>query len=528
MSYFIVGIWRIVLLEALAAIFFVRRAARERWRRTLTVLMVLIAGITVYMWTNFGELRGGGNMIHRWEQTHFYFGSKYLPEINYFDLYKALMIADREMGGQTRGVEKTRDLHTFDDLPVSVALLDAPRVRAEFSDKRWAEFKNDVMVLSRWPTPWGGILQDHGNTGSPAWALVAAPIATLVGINERGQKIMASLDILLMLGLFVFIQRTFGWRVMAASLTVWAMMPFCFDFLAGSFLRWDWLFATGMAMCFWKRKRPVVAGAFMGYAIASKLFPVFFAVGLLAKAAYDAVRARRIEPKVTRFAGGLVGAMVLLFAVSSATFGGPHIWRDYKERIDVARFEKFYGNQYSFRTVFLQAANTPFKQFVHDWAQPGEIKQARKDVEITNYPVSFRVAQLLLTLLILGAAARSRDDIQAMAAGPLLVYVWLIVNAYYWNMMGLFALAVAARELERRARLLPTVVMLHGMIAAFYLYLHYNRGFAEGYFVGCLMFFLIVVWSTNELVGSLRLRPLAVSGALGRRLDSLQRVDEVH
>ena len=48
---------------------------------------------------------------------------------------------------------------------------------------------------------------------------------------------------------------------------------------------------------------------------------------------------------------GLLAAMM---------FGGLWCWTEYKERIDVARYEKFYSIQYSLQTVYLQfAASSP-------------------------------------------------------------------------------------------------------------------------------------------------------------------------
>ena len=36
------------------------------------------------------------------------------------------------------------------------------------------------------------------------------------------------------------------------------------------------------------------------------------------------------------------------------------------------------------------------------------------------------------------------SDVEAFTLGPLLVFTWLTVNMYYWNMLGLLALGAAA------------------------------------------------------------------------------------
>ena len=119
MSYFVAGILRIMLLEASVALLVLERAldsgatalrARRRWAA------YAVAALSVYAFTNFGELHGSNGVVHPWEQYHFFLGSKYLKEIGYFDIYKATFLADREGAQQLRDVRGTRDLHTFDDI----------------------------------------------------------------------------------------------------------------------------------------------------------------------------------------------------------------------------------------------------------------------------------------------------------------------------------------------------------------------------------------------------------------------------
>src|SRR5262249_28823589 len=124
MSYFLAGILRIILLEASAALLIMERAidrgaALLRARRRTAALVV--AALAVYAFSNLGELPGGNGLVHPWEQYHFFLGSKYLREIGYFDIYKATILADREGAGQLADVRTTRDLHTFDEIPVDVA-----------------------------------------------------------------------------------------------------------------------------------------------------------------------------------------------------------------------------------------------------------------------------------------------------------------------------------------------------------------------------------------------------------------------
>jgi hypothetical protein len=496
-SYFVAGILRIILLEASAALLVVTRLApREdaRTQRRLDLAFKILAVLALFSWTNYGALRGGGNLVHRWEQYHFFFGSKYLPEVGYFNLYKATILADRESAHVVGYVHTTRDLTTFDEVPVERALENAAEVRGAFSDARWAAFKRDWSTLSRDGANWAQVMDDHGNSGSPAWAMLAAPIARVCGIGPTGQKLMGLVDPILMLILFVLFFRAFGTRPTCVALVIFSMMPFCFDYLAGSLLRWDWLFAIGLGLVFWKRERPLAAGAMLGYAIASKLFPLFFAVGWAFWAAWEFLRTRKIDRRIPRFVIGALLAGILSVGISSAMFG-PRVWSGYRQRIAVAQHEHFYANQYSFKTVFLQAAFSTPREFATGWMLPGDVKASHPDVDVTSRRFSFFFLQLLLTALV-ALGLRHAEPIEAIAIGPFLVYVWLVVNAYYWNMLMLPALAWVARD--KNDRLVP-LLGLHAMLIWFYVYQHLSHGYAEGYFVGLLMLVNLVLWSVLSM-----------------------------
>jgi hypothetical protein len=500
MSYFVAGILRIILLEASAALLVMERAidrgaAALRRRRRWGALAVAAAALFAFV--NFGDLHGAGRIVHPWEQYHFFLGSKYLQELGYFDIYTATILADREGADQLHDVTTTRDLHTFDEIAVDSALADGAAVRARFSDARWAELKADWENLRRWNMPWPDIVNDHGNSGSPAWAAVALPFVTLFGSSRTGQALLGVLDFVLMLILFAFLFRAFGVEIGAVGLTIWSLAPFCFDYLGGSILRWDWLFALGMALGFLRRERPFVAGAFLGYAVVSKLFPIFFAVALGVWLIGASLRRRRLHPHLPRLLAGGAAAAVFFVAVSSALFGGLSVWRGYRDRIAVAEHEKYYPNQYSLKTVYLQVVESTPHSLERNLFKPAEIKQALPQVDIAEHEVGFLFVRLALTLLVLAAALRA-DAIEAFACGPFLVFIWLTVNAYYWNMLGLTALALAWRQ-TRRERLSLGLVLLHVIWAAYYIYQHLNWRFAEGYFVALLLLFTMLVWAAQAI-----------------------------
>lgn len=460
-----------------------------------------LAALLALGWVGQGISTQSIELVHSWEQFHFYFGAKYQREVGWFNLYKAALLADRETVHVLDGVRQTRDLTTFNEVSVDVALANAGEVRGRFSDEQWAAFKADwaafAVTFPLQSQDWARMMDDHGNSNSPAWSIIAHPLTTLVAISRPGNSWLGWLDMLLMLGLWLAVWQAFGHRVAAMGLFVWAAPPLVFNYLAGSFLRWDWLFALGMAACFLKWGRARVAGLFFGYAVATKLFPIFFGVALGLKALYGLIKTKKLEPTHRDF---VVGAAISggVSVVLAALLFGPSAWLEYAQRIQVAQVEKFYAIQYSLKTVWLQYAAGDWTV----WSQglfPAELMQARADVDIANHAVGFLLVRLAFTWLV-AQLARRASDVEAFLLGPLLVFTWLTVNMYYWNMLGLMAMGLMLRVGRHRAAT-ALLIGVHAIFGFFYFYQHFNRGLTEGFAVATLLAILLVVtglWENRD------------------------------
>jgi hypothetical protein len=306
---------------------------------------------------------------------------------------------------------------------------------------------------------------------------------------------------------------------------VWAAPPFVFSYLGGSFLRWDWLFALGMTVVMMKREKWLYAGLFFGFAVATKLFPLFFGLALAFRAALTCWRDKKIHQRYKQMVIGTAISGTAAVALASVMFGGFWVWPEYKRRMDTTIHERFYSNQYSLRTVYLQwrvsagcmlsdcrsdnlecspnickgccnaNGTRSFDNLGLTWLFPADMKQGRPDVDLSDFSFGLKVAQLLLTLMVLLLVFRS-DDISAFSLGPLLVFTWLVVNAYYWNMLGLLALGLALREGQKPA--LGALMALHAIFMGFYLYQHTNHGVSEGYMVGFQLCLLVLGFAYFE------------------------------
>lgn len=528
--------------------------------RALAVAVVIL---TSGGWVAAGVGTGRSLLIHQWEQFHFYLGAKYQAEVGWFNLYKAVIIADRESAHALDALQTTRDLATFETISVADALQDADAVKARFSPEQWANFKADwVQMTQLWHIDWSRIINDHGNSNSPAWSIIATPLVKLTPLTMRGQAFLGWIDILLMVGMWLFLWQVFGHRAATTGLLMWAGLPIIFEYSTGSILRWDWLFALGLAAGCLKQKRYGWAGALFGFAVATKLFPLFFGIAMGLRAAMEWRRTRKLKPEHVRFAVSSAVSGVVVVAVAAVLFGAS-AWKEYYGRIQIAQLEKFYGIQYSFKSVYLQhAAGTP-----REWTQaifPAALKQTSDKVETCkgssssntgatcsteltqcgdarsfalscqgdecvcrgrgkeerfteanacsrvaelfvsrcqfpeDYSTGLFLAQVLFTLLVM-VLLRRADDVEAFLLGPLLVFCWLTVNMYYWNMLGLMVLGLVMRsERPQQKPALGLTLGLHLVFMVFYLYQHLNRQSTEGYAVAWMFTVLTLITAAWE------------------------------
>ncbi len=507
MNLFIAAILKIVLLEALlaglwAAFFFERSPRSRRGFQILFSLLLLLSALAYY---NFGFFRGWDRaFIHPHEQYHFVLGSKYLEEIRYDQLYRASVVAADEEG--KRLTEKIRDPMSF-KMEQSRPELWREEVKARFSPERWLAFKADLSFYLRgleaqgkgceegcslgqrclegrcrsgyWQVSAKRVLHDHGNTGSPAWAMLASLFTRLIPLSPGSAKFFGALDSLLLLALFLLLWRSFGLRAASVGF-IFALLPLrAYDWLGGSLLRLDWLFVTGAALAAWQQRRPKLAGLLLGYAIITKLFVALFALGLGSFFLFEALRQRKIERawvEVVLYAFLGLGGAVLL---SSLYFGDFGLWQEYGSRILVTLHERYYSGQYSFRDLFLQLRAQPLDLLK---PVPEQIQAALPSVNIAEHSLSFLLARGLLLLGLLWTLWRQRDPILSFGFGAFFIFVALVSNLYYWQMLLFPALALAREGLRSLRRLL----ILSGLIIFLmtqYIFVHFGAlRHAQGYF----------------------------------------------
>lgn len=483
------------LLGALAVLLIATALLRGVWaRRGAAVLLLALVSAGWANWFDLGRPKGSLGIVHTHEQYHFYFGSKYLEEVRYDRLYDATIVVLDETVVRAR-VKRIRDPMSFEMLPIDQVRDRAEDTRARFTDDRWESFTQDmVQYFQTTQRSVKRLVEDHGNTGSPAWATAALVATGTLPMDLPSMKLMALIDPALLLILFLAAWPAVGLRAATAGL-VMALAAYKVEaYIGGSILRMDWLFAVGASALLLHRKRYRLAGLLLGYGVATKLFvgAIALMVGLrfLAQALRDRRLAREhVELVLFAFLG-----LGLSVAISSVVFGGLDIWWDYWTRILVTFEEGYYTNQFSFRDVYLQILHDPSDLFR---LQPGRIAATLKKAQLST-PAMWGARAVIV--LVLAWVASRHDELTAFAIGWLCVWVLLVTNVYYWNGMLLlgFALARPGPGWGRRLLwLLGGIAMMaavHGAVIA-----DWNR--TEQVWTGKLLIFWLVVLMVVGEVG---------------------------
>jgi hypothetical protein len=334
-----VGELRVAIVVAALAVWLLGLWARrrspgaDRARAIRRVVLAALAAAAFAANFNFFLARG----LHRHEFYHYYLGSKYFPELGYFDLYRCSVEALRERGeGVASRVELMTDLRLKQRRPAAELLAGEPCKR-QFSPPRWSAFQADIanLLALMGEDVWLGVLRDHGYNPSPVWTLVGRPIAELVPSDRAGLWQIARLDLWLMLGALAAVGFGFGLEAACLVAIAWGANGLNrYQWIGDAFLRHLWLATLLVGLVCVRRGWRFAGGALLAFSALERVFPslVFSAIGL--REARRLVRDRRIaRPSLRVAAGALVAAIVLVGASLAVSGRGLAAWREFGENM---------------------------------------------------------------------------------------------------------------------------------------------------------------------------------------------------
>jgi hypothetical protein len=279
--------------------------------------------------------------------VYYYTNSKYFAELGHFDLYPALLIADREGAGRMKNVRRYRDLRTYTFVPTQTAFHPErmEEIKGHFEPERWDAFTKDVDFLTRHYRNWSYVMMDRGYNPPATWTFVGGTLSRLTPIEKL--KRITAIDVVLMALMFALVARAFGAAAMMFSL-LWFTFTFSgrWPILGEPLLRFDWVATLVMSVCMLKLKRYSWAGGLMTYSMLSRVFPVLFFFPWLIYALRETVKQRRIPSEHLRFVMGGLAVLVLLVGGTMVQLG-PHSFVETYENL------KLHSESYSSHRVGL-------------------------------------------------------------------------------------------------------------------------------------------------------------------------------
>jgi hypothetical protein len=483
MSPFVIGFLKTLLLEAAAILALLGPSLRRT--RNLGAAYAALAGLVWLAFFNFGAIHGRGQLPHWAEQFHFDLGDKYLREVRYDGLYPATVAALAERG--MRRPPFLRDTATFELVPNDAVERVSNLARQRFSPERWREFGDDLTaILSEEPT--AASTGDHGNTASPAGAIVPWLLLAVVPLHGAGFRVLACAD-LVVLGLtFAACWRWASLQVATAAFALTLLAPYSTDYLVGSLFRFDWVAASlAGTLALW-RGRSGTAGALFAYAALARPFALAFGLCAWAGLLGDVSRGTADRRSFGRFGVGALATASVLVIVSAVLFH-PSIWSGYATRVLATIREGYYPMSHGFRNVYAQIVAEG----------PAAIAQPVPDFVAASHPGALSataglwIAQAVLTAAVLLMCLRD-GAVMGAGAGVLLVFSVTVTNAYYQGMWGVLALACAlCAPSSRRAR--AGIALACVAIGSRYVMEHFGElRYAQDYFANWTTFAFAAVW----------------------------------
>lgn len=421
---------------------------RERTKRRVAYLLTALAFFAYFDFFN-PNVRYS-EYYHRHELFHYYLGAKYFEEIGYTRIYECTAVAEIELGrGANVLSRELRDLRVNLIKPIreTSAAKNPEECKKRFTPERWAAWKKDVdwFYHSSVGSYWDNMQKDHGYNPPPVWTMEGKIFASLGDAGDGFFKLLASLDVMLHVGIVLLFWWAFGWRVMAVATVFWGCnAPANFYWTGGAFLRQDWFFFLIAAVCFARKRRYGLAGAALTWSSLLRVFPLILFAGWGIMILLHLIRKRTLAREHKQLILGCVVAAGVLIP-ASMVIAGPNSYKEFVEHIAVHKktpltntmgLETMLVHDWDGRMRFTRndTLDDPFEEW----------KQGRTDRGKATDPIRFAIVAFLLAWMA-WALRRTRLLWIGLPLGVGLVCALVNVTCYYYSFFVLGAALTRVR-----------------------------------------------------------------------------------
>lgn len=434
----------VLVLGSLLAFGALARKFVSRFKVLVALLLIAASG---FAWTHFLAFHGKGD-LHVGDAFHYFMGPKYYASTGYFDLYRCVAQAERELGhGSDYTNAVVRDLDDNRVWHGTWFSTEAGKCRATFSPAKWQDFKKDVSSFRTLIQEQGTVarlLVDHGFNATPFHATFLRAFVLHLDASTTTLRLLAQLDTLAMIGAIVALWWGFGPLAAALFAVVLGTGSFWgYQWLGGTIARHVWLFWMALGLAAAHRRKTGLATVALTLAGLHRLYPLFFLAAYLLWHVVRTLRSRRWLPTLKRSL--TAGALTLAFALTATVVSvGPRAFVDYAHVI-----QRHAGTPGGNRLGFpLLLATHPggFASNLMDsrLTDPSEVwvRQVR-DLSRAHWPLR-SLAVLLSGLLIFRVARRGSPREILLATGPLL-YALQDITSYDFIWLTLYAVIAIHR-----------------------------------------------------------------------------------
>jgi len=419
----------------------------EKYSFRTKVIIVSVILFSSAVFHNLGTIRGG-TFVHYGEMFHYYLGSKYFKEVGYYELYNAVVAADTEQDNALAGIPFFTDLRTYQNIQRETVLGDIDRVKKLFSKERWNAFKDDVSFFKTatgMPRAPGlrVLVMDHGYNASPVSTFVLGILTNAIPVTQLW--LLAFLDVLLVAGMIGLVFRTFGFEMGAVfSIYFYVNVLNDYDYIAGSLLRYDWLFCIVAAVCLLKKGRYASSSFLLTLSAMMRVFPALLFCGIAVSFFQKVKGTRTVDKKFKRFilAAGVTG--LVLFLLPAASLGSLRPWHDFFAKTEL-HDSGVYVNHLGFRGVVLfEPSHLSLERFVQAYkdTDTGDIVRHWQDVKekelVGQRPIIAFFSLLVLACLTAIIWKRKESESKSVLWPLLLIYTMSYLSQYYYAFLCLF------------------------------------------------------------------------------------------
>ncbi len=441
-------------------------------RKTANVALIVLTLMATVNYSRWGP-KVWVEKIDAYDLVHYYINAKYFDELGYYDLYPAAILADHSNGGPhfqegTRYMAQDENGHGLKS--IGHALRQGRRAKQNFTPERWEQFEHDILWLQRESDAmsdklWRQMLQDHGFNGTPAWTVVARPLANMVPVEAV--KLLGFIDVALLVGATLLVGWAYGrstaWWLWLFLVTTYSTRWPVFSW---SYLRYDYIAALISGMAMLKKGRPFVAGLFTGWAGAMRMFPLMWLYGPGMKGLIGLSR-KHVDRKLVALALGTLVGVVALEGAAVVTMGPEQVKVHFDNMMDHNSAE-----QLSSRRVGMAMA-LPYEGPFGPKYVPPNIKRNKKRTEqvlgrrfiqperkqkvAEQKPLRFAIAAGVM--LLLGWGLRKSEDDEAYAFGFIPLFL-LTTASYYYYVARATLIVLHAADLKKTRNQVGLVMLL--------------------------------------------------------------------